>query len=65
MGTPSTPDETQAPDAYWRDHAKAEKIRLDAYWRDHADTLEEPFRSQLLYALDLFTERRLETTPDE
>lgn len=50
MGTPSTPDETQAP---------------DAYWRDHADTLEEPFRSQLLYALDLFTERRLETTPDE
>jgi len=38
--------------------AKAEKIRMDAYWRDHADTLEEPFRSQLLTALDLFRERR-------
>jgi len=41
-----------------RSTAKAEKIRMDAYWRDHADTLEEPFRSQLLDALDLFRERR-------
>jgi len=38
--------------------AEAERITMDAYWRDHADTLEEPFRTQLLDALDLFTERR-------
>ena len=39
---------------------KAKEIRerkaMDAYWREHAETLEEPFRTQLLDALDLFAE---------
>lgn len=41
--------------------AQRHAAKMDAYWRDHADTLDEPFRSQLLDALDRFAERRAET----
>ena len=41
--------------------AQRHAAKTDAYWRDHADTLDEPFRSQLLNALDRFAERRAET----
>ena len=31
---------------------------MDVYWRRHADSLEEPHRSQLHHALDIFAETR-------
>jgi len=41
---------------------------MEAYWRTHADTLDEPARTQLLDALDLFAANRRDaqvSTPPE
>ncbi len=48
------------------DNTRAEM--MDDYWREQADTLEEPARTQLLDALDLFAANRrdaLVSTPPE